>query len=449
MADNAETGNDAQITFKVKASNDKIHTITMSESATVLDLKTKLAEPEFENIPAGNQRLIYSGRILKDADALSVYKIKNLNTIHLVKSAQSNAAASSSASTSTPTPPAVPQNMAAGTPASNLLAGLTGARFAGHAPLPNRDLFGADGGMGAPPSEDQMADMLSNPAIAQSMNEALNNPAFVDHMIQSNPMLASMPNAREMLQSPYFRQMMTNPEAIRFASRMRRMAGGQGGAAFPAPGVTDTTPSGAAGSEGANAAQNPFGAFPGLFGGFPGAGGAGGAAGGDPFASLLGFNPFAPPPGAGAGAAAATPSTQTPGQTNPASPTTGSAAGASPGTQGQGAQAPPVNPFAALFGAPAAGAGAGGVNPANPFGMSAEEFAQVRQALGGLGGLGGLGAFGAPPAPPDVRPPEERYAEQLRQLNDMGFFDFDRNVAALRRSGGSVQGAIEHLLNGS
>lgn len=152
MADNTEAGSDAQITFKVKASNDKMHTITMSESATVLDLKTKLAGPDFENIPAANQRLIYSGRILKDADALSVYKIKNLNTIHLVKSAQSNAAASSSASTSTPTPPAVPQNMAAGTPASNILAGLTGARFAGHAPLPNRDLFGADGGVSFPPN---------------------------------------------------------------------------------------------------------------------------------------------------------------------------------------------------------------------------------------------------------------------------------------------------------
>jgi ubiquilin len=30
----------------------------------------------------------------------------------------------------------------------------------------------------------------------------------------------------------------------------------------------------------------------------------------------------------------------------------------------------------------------------------------------------------------------------------MGFYEFDRNVAALRRSGGNVQGAIEHLLNG-
>ena len=67
--------------------------------------------------------------------------------------------------------------------------------------------------------------------------------------------------------------------------------------------------------------------------------------------------------------------------------------------------------------------------------------------FGGGGGFGSPGA-GSPPPPADTRPPEEIYAEQLRQLNDMGFFDFDRNVAALRRSGGSVQGAIEQLLSG-
>ncbi|KLU88610.1 hypothetical protein MAPG_07595, partial [Magnaporthiopsis poae ATCC 64411] len=130
-------------------------------------------------------------------------------------------------------------------------------------------------------------------------------------------------------------------------------------------------------------------------------------------------------------------------------------------------------PFAALFAPPAgqqaprAGAGQGGNNPAsggaaagqtpggdlaglfppfagegNPF--ASPEFQQFMQAM--QAGGGGFGA--APAAPPDNRPPEERYAEQLRQLNDMGFFDFDRNVAALRRSGGSVQGAIEHLLSG-
>jgi ubiquilin len=77
--------------------------------------------------------------------------------------------------------------------------------------------------------------------------------------------------------------------------------------------------------------------------------------------------------------------------------------------------------------------------------MNPEMMQQMMQMLTGPGAGTGAGA-GGPVSPPDNRPPEERYAEQLRQLNDMGFYDFERNVAALRRSGGSVQGAIEHLL---
>jgi ubiquilin len=81
--------------------------------------------------------------------------------------------------------------------------------------------------------------------------------------------------------------------------------------------------------------------------------------------------------------------------------------------------------------------------------MTPEMMQQAMALLqgGGLGDMGGLGGFGGTPPPPvDNRPPEELYADQLRQLNDMGFFDFDRNVQALRRSGGSVQGAINQLL---
>ena len=145
MADSVESAPEAsQLTFKVKTS-DKVHTITMADTATVLELKTKLAGDDFENVPVERQRLIYSGRVMKNDDALSVYKIKNMNTIHMVKSAASNP--TPAPATSTPTPQAVPQNMAAGASASNLLAGLTGARFAGHANLPSRDLFGADGGV--------------------------------------------------------------------------------------------------------------------------------------------------------------------------------------------------------------------------------------------------------------------------------------------------------------
>jgi ubiquilin len=147
MADNAEAGGDAQVTFKVKTAQEGSHTITMPESATVLELKTKLSTPEFENIPVERQRLIYSGRVMKNDDTLATYKIKPNNTIHMVKSAASNAAPA--ASSSTPTPAAVPTNMASGT-ANNPLAGLTGARYAGHQiNLPGMDMFGPDGGVSA------------------------------------------------------------------------------------------------------------------------------------------------------------------------------------------------------------------------------------------------------------------------------------------------------------
>lgn len=152
MSEGAEaTGGDAAVTFKVKTSADGNHTITMAETATVLDLKTKLAGEDFENIPVERQRLIYSGRVMKNDDTLATYKIKPNNTIHMVKSAASNPGqpASSSAQTA---PQAVPTNMASGT-ANNPLAGLTGARYAGQGlQMPDMDMFGPDGGVRVPPS---------------------------------------------------------------------------------------------------------------------------------------------------------------------------------------------------------------------------------------------------------------------------------------------------------
>ncbi|KAF1955327.1 hypothetical protein CC80DRAFT_415740 [Byssothecium circinans] len=88
-------------------------------------------------------------------------------------------------------------------------------------------------------------------------------------------------------------------------------------------------------------------------------------------------------------------------------------------------------PFGGAFGQPPSNATGTSSPAANPF-----------ASLFGPGG-----GFGTPP-PQDNRPPEEIYESQLRQLNEMGFYEFDRNVAALRRSGGNVQGAIEHLLSG-
>lgn len=292
--------------------------------------------------------------------------------------------------------------------------------------------------------------LMSDPNVRSSMNEALNNPDFINMLIESNPMLRNLPNAREIITSPMMRQMMSSPEMMSQAMRMQRtMQGGEAGG-FPAPGATDTTPQGAAsgnasGGQTQPGQQNPpVNPFLSMLGGQPG--------GGDPpgFAQLMqqlqGLGSLYGTGGQGQTATGQTGSSTTPSQGTTTDNTAGSQASATTPSQGGEQQSsttspPPANPFAALF-PPAGGA------QANPFGMTPEMMQQMMQMMGGAG-MGGMGGMGAnPPAPADNRPPEERYAEQLRQLNDMGFFDFDRNVAALRRSGGSVQGAIEHLLSG-
>lgn len=150
MADDAPA-EEAPITFNVKSSNDAKYVVTMPLSLTVLDLKNKLAGADMADIPHERQRLIYSGRVLKDPDTLASYKIKDGNTVHLVKGAASNqrqnpanSAATTTGSTSAST--GVPTNIAAGT-GNNPLAGLTGARYAGFAQLPGAGMFGPDGGV--------------------------------------------------------------------------------------------------------------------------------------------------------------------------------------------------------------------------------------------------------------------------------------------------------------
>lgn len=177
----AEDG-DQQITFNVKSSADQKFIITIATSATILDLKQKLSTDEFAAIPPERQRLIYSGRVLKDSDTVASCKIKDGNTVHMVKGADSNNRqnpANQGGSQAVPQgaggAPAgnVPSNIAAGTGASNPLAQLTGARYAGFHNLPGADMFGADGGMGAPPNPDQMLRLLDDPNFASQMNEAM------------------------------------------------------------------------------------------------------------------------------------------------------------------------------------------------------------------------------------------------------------------------------------
>lgn len=459
MADSTEET--PKITFVVKSSADAKYNLTLPTTTTIADLKEKLSSSEYAAIEPSRQRLIYSGRVLKDPDTLATCKIKEGNTVHMVKGAESNSRqnpASQTGSSSVPPgagnpAPNVPSNLAAGTGNNNPLAQLTGARYAGFHQLPGADMFGADGGMGAPPNPDQMLRMLEDPAFAQQMNEAMNNPAVID-MLRNNPMIRNNPAAQAAINNPELRRMMMDPQMIRMQMQMQRAMGGdQGGqGSFPMPGATDTTQQqgteGGQNAEGQNANQpsSPP-PLPNLFGGPPagagagaGAGGATGGAQGNPFAALFG----------GQGGA-----------------------GQNAGAEGGASQA---NPFGNLFGAGGAGVGGAGSqegSQTNPIAQMTQQMMQNPQMMqqmmnmmgngggqGGAGGQGGFNPFAAmggmggqqqqqqQEAPQDNTPPEERYAAQLEQLNAMGFYEFERNVQALRRSGGSVQGAVEYLLSG-
>ena len=446
----ADESSEQQITFNVKSSSDAKHVVTVPLSLTIADLKQKLSTSEYANISPDRQRLIYSGRVLKDPDTIGSCKIKDGNTVHLVKGAESNSRQNPANQGGAAVPPGagnaggnVPSNIAAGTGASNPLAQLTGARYAGFHGLPGMDSFGADGGMGAPPNPDQMLRMLEDPNFAQQMNEAMNNPAVIE-MLRNNPMIRNNPMARQAIENPELRRMMMNPDMIRMQMQMQRSmgGGGEGQGSFPMPGATDTTPSTDAPASGNQNTsqpnptsspppnqQNPFGGGPNPFSAlFGGQGGAG--------SNLFGAQPNNNPPGSAGG---------------------------------ENQQAQQGNPFANVFGTGQQQQG----GQSNPFQQAAQQLMQNPQMMqqmmqmmggGGGGGAGGAGEagfnpFGAmgggmgggygspePQQPADTRPPEERYQDQLRQLNDMGFYEFERNVQALRRSGGSVQGAVEYLL---
>ncbi|XP_008781291.2 ubiquitin domain-containing protein DSK2a-like [Phoenix dactylifera] len=80
--------------------------------------------------------------------------------------------------------------------------------------------------------------------------------------------------------------------------------------------------------------------------------------------------------------------------------------------------------------------GGGGAGTPNSTGL---DF--LMNMFGGLGGAGGLSL----PNTSDV-PPEQLYATQLSQLQEMGFCDTQENIRALSATAGNVHAAVERLL---
>ena len=82
MTEPAASSDEESVQFFVKSQQQKFD-LTLPLSTTAVDLKNKLSTSEYANVPASSQRLIYSGRVLKDEDTLAVHKVKAGNTMHL------------------------------------------------------------------------------------------------------------------------------------------------------------------------------------------------------------------------------------------------------------------------------------------------------------------------------------------------------------------------------
>nr|ODN83854.1 ubiquilin [Cryptococcus depauperatus CBS 7841] len=418
----SETTEEIKIT--VKGPQDLKLSISVDPSRSVLELKELIASQC--DVEKDRQRLIYSGKVLKDEEAIASYKIQNGHTIHMVKGAAKNVSNSGAQPNQTQRLPQMGTGLnVSGNPidnVENIHHGLAGFNpFAGLQGINNLN------------DPNAMTNMMNSPEFLQSMADMMSRPEVVDQIIASNPQLASMgPQIRQMMQSPFFRSMMSNPATLRSMMQMQSAMGGQGGL-------------------GGMGGFNPF-----------------GRAAGDNNASTDSSNPptdpypnlFAPSAGAATN------------NNNGGTPSTGerSTENAQPGTNTGGL--PPG--LAALLGGPDAGSlgtgqgqfpsglatllglgAAAGSNPTeganveaggNPFGG----FDPAMLFGGGLGGGlgGGQSPWGTAPAPRDERPPEEIYATQLGQLNGMGLWDAQKNIRALRATGGNVEAAIELIFSG-
>ncbi|RKP12740.1 hypothetical protein BJ684DRAFT_4877, partial [Piptocephalis cylindrospora] len=310
------------ITVQIKSASEAKLSVEIPSTATIRELKEAI-EAKATDAPADRQRLIYSGKVLKDTETVASYKIFTGHTVHMVKGpakATTTSSSTTSSSTSANTQSATnPSSSSAPADPFAAMAGLAGSDPSSN---PMASLGGGPGG-GMDPSA--ILQLMQNPAVAQATSAMMQDPAFVEAMLANHPM-GSDPHTREMLQSPMFQQMLSNPALLQAMMSMRAP-----------PSATDPSSTAPTSQAAPDSAQ---------------------------MASLL-----AAMAGGGAGGAGGFPTSSPPTSSN---------------------------------------------------------------------------SSGSPPAP--SIPPEDRYQEQLRQLNEMGFWEPQRNIQALQLTGGNVSAAIEWLL---
>eukprot|EP00043_Microstomoeca_roanoka_P006178 m.60825 g.60825 ORF g.60825 m.60825 type:complete len:528 (+) comp13306_c1_seq1:219-1802(+) len=185
----AEESADMQVTVKMMSG--QTFTVTCSPSTTTAELKDLIA-PQC-GIPASQQRIVYSGKILKDAEELRTRGFRSGHTVHVVATSR-EPQQQQAAPPSTPTPATTQQQ-----PASSPFGSLFG--------MPNP----ANGN--AMDQEAMMQQMLQSP-LTEHM---LSNPDLMESLMMSNPQMRAV-----FERNPEMRSLMRDPSLIRESLRMMR-----------------------------------------------------------------------------------------------------------------------------------------------------------------------------------------------------------------------------------
>lgn len=223
----------AELQINVKTSTGSKFTIGVGDMAeTVAAFKERLSGPS--SIPAGQQRLIYRGHVLKDTQTLGEIKeakgLEDGHTMHLVRGVAPKPAASTPSS-GAPAAAATTAARGSGAPAGARPA----APPAAGAPPPGgmADPFGllgtggfGGGGFGAPPGgagggggmPGAGGQVPSN--MADMQRQMMQNPGAMQQMMNS-PMMQSLLENPELLRT----LMMANPQVRELMERNPELAG--------------------------------------------------------------------------------------------------------------------------------------------------------------------------------------------------------------------------------
>jgi len=211
MAEGNENQDKKMMSINVKTPKEQ-HQVEVSEDGTVKDLRAKVAV-KF-NKPEDQLCLIFSGKIMKDPEALSSHKLADGYTVHLVIKASQRG----------PQEPPPPPQAQTFTPLGGL-GGPTGAGGAGLLNfLPN---LGIPAGGGPGSLMDMQSrlqqELMTNP---ESMRQVMESP-FVQQMMNSPEIIRTLLNSNPQLQelmerNPELTHVLNNPEVLRQSIELAR-----------------------------------------------------------------------------------------------------------------------------------------------------------------------------------------------------------------------------------